>query len=67
MADQDKMIGQQLGAYEIQAVIGKGGMATIYKAWHPKLQRYAALKVLATHLLGDEEFVGEVFLFYTLP
>ena len=57
MARQDNLVGQKLGTYEIQDVIGQGGMATIYKAWHPALERFAAIKVLLPHLLSDAEFV----------
>ena len=39
--------GQMLGPYQIIGQIGKGGMATVYKAYHANMDRYVAVKVLA--------------------
>jgi serine/threonine protein kinase len=44
------LIGRTFGQYRITERIGAGGMATIYKAYQPSLDRYVALKVLSpTH------------------
>jgi branched-chain amino acid transport system substrate-binding protein len=40
------LIGHTLGQYRIVEQIGKGGMATVYKAFQPSLNRYVAIKVL---------------------
>lgn len=40
------MVGKTLGQYQIVEQIGKGGMATVYKAYQPSLNRYVALKIL---------------------
>ncbi len=46
------LIGQILGQYKIVEQIGVGGMATVYKAYQPGLDRYVAIKVLpAQHAL----------------
>lgn len=39
--------GQTLGQYILAAPIGRGGMATVYKAYQPSLDRYVAIKVLS--------------------
>ena len=38
--------GVELGPYSVVERIGRGGMATVYKAHHPELDRYVAIKVL---------------------
>lgn len=46
------LIGQTLGQYQIVEQIGAGGMATVYKAYQPGLDRFVAIKVLpAQHAL----------------
>jgi serine/threonine protein kinase len=46
------LIGQTLGQYHIVEFIGAGGMASVYKAYQPSLDRYVAIKVLpAQHAL----------------
>jgi hypothetical protein len=48
--------GQELGAYRIIEQIGRGGMATVYKAHQPSLSRYVAIKVLPDYLADDPDF-----------
>lgn len=45
--DKDPLIGKQLGDYRLTSVLATGGMARIYKGMDYKLQRQAAVKVLA--------------------
>jgi serine/threonine-protein kinase len=40
-------IGQQLGAYEITSLLGKGGMGEVYRARDSKLKRDVAIKYFA--------------------
>jgi serine/threonine protein kinase len=39
-------IGQQLGSYEITALLVKGGMGEVYRARDAKLKREVAIKIL---------------------
>ena len=41
--------------YELQSVIGRGGMADVYLATDTVLEREVAVKVLRGHTTGDEE------------
>ncbi|MHB8590304.1 MAG: protein kinase domain-containing protein [Candidatus Dormibacteraceae bacterium] len=48
--------GAALGPYRIVERIGRGGMATVYKAHHPALDRYVAIKVLPDFFAEDEGY-----------
>jgi len=45
-----------LGKYEIIERLGRGGMAEVYRAYHPSLDRYVAIKILHKFLAEDTEF-----------
>lgn len=49
-------IGEQVGAYQIVEQLGQGGMATVYKAYHPQLDRFVAIKVMHQNFLEDSNF-----------
>ncbi len=46
------------GKYRIQARLGEGGMAVVYKAHHELLDELRALKVIRPDLARDSEFMG---------
>jgi eukaryotic-like serine/threonine-protein kinase len=45
------MIGSRIGAYEILASLGAGGMGDVYRARDPRLDREVAIKVLSSKLV----------------
>jgi len=47
-------LGQQFGNYRLVALLGQGGYAELYLGQHVRLDLQAAIKVLHTHLTGDE-------------
>lgn len=52
------LIGKTLGKYRLVARLGRGGMAEVYKAYQPGLDRYVGIKVLHGHLVDDQDFIG---------
>lgn len=48
--------GDRIGAYEIVGHLGQGGMATVYKAYHERLDRFVAIKLMHASFLQDENF-----------
>ncbi len=54
----EDLTGKQLGPYQIVAPLGEGGMAAVYRAYQPGMERYVALKILPRHFADDPEFVG---------
>jgi serine/threonine-protein kinase len=55
--DAVDLVGRNLGKYHILKELGQGGMGIVYKAFDPTLEREVAVKVLAAHLTGEDEFV----------
>jgi predicted Ser/Thr protein kinase len=54
----EDLIGRKLGAYEIVSQLGMGGMATVYLAHQPSMDRTVAIKVLPRAFSHDPTFVG---------
>ena len=47
--------GAKLGPYEIQSLLGAGGMGEVYLALDSRLKREVAIKILPAHLTSDSE------------
>ena len=47
------LTGQTIGRYQILEPLGEGGMATVYRAYDPQLQRQVAIKVIRRELFGE--------------
>jgi hypothetical protein len=56
----EDLIGSQLGPYQIESFIGRGGMAYVYKAFQPLMNRFVAIKILLQDLHGDPMY-AELF------
>ncbi len=56
----DDLINQRLGngQYEIRSLLGRGGMATVYLARQASMDRDVAVKIMASELADDEQFVA---------
>ncbi len=50
--------GQTVGPYQVIGQLGHGGMATVYKAYHPRLDRYVAIKVMHKAFTEDAGFIA---------
>jgi len=50
--------GENVGPYRIIEQLGQGGMASVFKAYHPALDRYVAIKVLHPAFMDDPSFLS---------
>jgi eukaryotic-like serine/threonine-protein kinase len=55
--DLNMLVGKSLGQFRIVERIGAGGMATVFKAYQPTLDRYVAIKVLPAYHARDPVFL----------
>jgi serine/threonine protein kinase len=51
------LIGDTLGPYRILETIGVGGIAEVYKAYQPAMDRYVAIKVIRPHFAGERSLM----------
>ncbi len=49
--------GDTIGTYEIIAPLGQGGMATVYKAYHGRLNRFVAIKMIHQAFSEDPSYL----------
>ena len=50
------LVGKTIDGLEVRALLGRGGMAEVYKAWDPKLERLVALKIISEADAKDREY-----------
>ncbi|BBM84860.1 serine/threonine-protein kinase [Candidatus Uabimicrobium amorphum] len=54
--------GSYIGPYQVIEEVGQGGMARVYRAYHQKLERFVAIKVMDKQVVSQEDhqrFVAE--------
>ena len=52
------VVGEKIaGRYEVEELVGHGGMSSVYRAHDSLLERHVALKILHEQYSGDEDFV----------
>ncbi len=47
----------QTGPYRIDTLLGRGGMAEVYRVWHTGLQRWEAMKIISPQMSYQHSFV----------
>ena len=50
----ENLTGRTIGPYRLEEEIGKGGAATVYKAFQPELDRWVAIKILDPVYITDD-------------
>lgn len=54
--ETEAFIGKVINNFQIQEVIGQGGMGIVLRAFHPELQSYAAIKIMRPELARQAGF-----------
>ena len=54
--ESEAFIGKVINNFQIQEVIGQGGMGIVLRAFHPELQSYAAIKIMRPELARQAGF-----------
>lgn len=57
MTEEDSLLNQQLDEYEVLSLLGRGGMARVYRGVDTRLNRYVAIKVIEKLYRDDPEYV----------
>ncbi|QDU29297.1 Serine/threonine-protein kinase PrkC [Anatilimnocola aggregata] len=58
----ERLLGRSIGLYDIESLLGKGGMAWVFLARHNTLHRPCAIKVLCPELLGRQADSLDLFM-----
>ncbi len=57
MIPEDSLLSRQLDEYQIEALLGRGGMARVYRAFDIRLKRRVAIKVIDTPYRAEAGYV----------
>jgi HAMP domain-containing protein/tRNA A-37 threonylcarbamoyl transferase component Bud32 len=55
---RENVVQKRIGRYEVQARIGEGATADVYRAYDPGIDRVLAIKVLKAHLCQDRQYAA---------
>ena len=53
----DQYTGKRMGNYDVMELVGKGGMAAVYKGHQTSMNRNVAIKIMAAQFGADDQFV----------
>ena len=51
------LVGKTIGNYQVLGLLGEGGMGQVYRATHPEIGRFVAIKVLSADLAAEPEVI----------
>lgn len=51
-------VGQRVGPYVVESLLGAGGMATVWRAWDDRISQHVAIKIMADALANDAELTA---------
>ena len=54
---EDELLGSQLDEYQLEDLLGRGGMARVYRGLDVRLNRAVAIKVIDTPFRADEDYL----------
>ncbi len=54
---EDVLIGRHLDEYRLEELLGRGGMARVYRAFDTRLKRWVAIKIIATPFRSDSDYM----------
>lgn len=55
---EDNLLYQQLDEYRLEALLGRGGMARVYRSFDVRLKRWAAVKVIDAPFRDDPDYMA---------